>query len=145
MIPPLLHKNKNFRRYFIGQSVSLLGDQVSLIALPLTAVLALHATPGQMGALTTAYLIPNLLFSLHAGAWVDRRGRRRQTMLATDVLRGLFIATIPIAYAFGELTLAAALHRRVRNRLAQRLLLRGVRRVLPGRRRRARTTCRRTR
>jgi MFS family permease len=103
MIPPLLHKNKNFRRYFIGQSVSLLGDQVSLIALPLTAVLALDATPGQMGALTTAYLIPNLLFSLHAGAWVDRRGRRRQMMLVTDILRGLFIATIPIAYAFGEL------------------------------------------
>ena len=104
MIPPILHKNKNFRRYFIGQSVSLLGDQVSLIALPLTAVLALDATPGQMGALTTAYLIPNLLFSLHAGVWVDRRGQRRQTMLVTDVLRGLFIATIPIAYAFGELS-----------------------------------------
>ncbi len=104
MIPPLLHKNKNFRRYFIGQTGSLLGDQVSLIALPLTAVLALDATPGQMGALTTAYLIPNLLFSLHAGVWVDRRGQRRQTMLVTDVLRGLFIATIPIAYAFGELS-----------------------------------------
>jgi MFS family permease len=104
VIPPILNENKNFRRYFIGQSASMLGDQVSLIALPLTAVLALHATPGQMGALTTAYLIPNLLFSLHAGVWVDRRGRRRQTMLATDILRGVFIATIPIAYAFGELT-----------------------------------------
>jgi MFS family permease len=104
VIPAILRENRNFRRYFIGQSVSLLGDQISLIALPLTAVLALHATAGQMGALTTAYLVPNLLFSLHAGAWIDRRGRRRQVMLATDVLRGLCVATIPFAYAFGQLT-----------------------------------------
>lgn len=103
MIPPILRENLNFRRYFVGQSISLLGDQVTLIALPLTAVLALHATPGQMGALATAYLVPNLLFSLHAGVWVDRHGRRRRLMLATDVLRGLCIATIPLAYAFGEL------------------------------------------
>ena len=106
MIPPILRGNRNFRSYFIGQSVSMLGDQISLIALPLTAVLALHASPGQMGALTTAYLVPNLIFSLHAGAWIDRRGRRRQVMLVTDVLRGLCIATIPIAYAFGDLTWA---------------------------------------
>jgi MFS family permease len=102
----MLRENRNFRRYFIGQSVSMLGDQVTLIALPLTAVLALHATAGQMGALTTAYLIPNLLLSLHAGAWVDRRGRRRQVMLVTDVLRGACIVTIPIAYALGHLTWA---------------------------------------
>jgi MFS family permease len=106
VIPPILRENRNFRRYFIGQSVSLLGDQVSLIALPLTAVLALHASAGQMGALTTAYLIPNLLFSLHAGVWVDRRGRSRQVMLATDVLRGLCVAMIPLAYAFGQLSWA---------------------------------------
>jgi MFS family permease len=103
-LPGLLRSNPNFRRYFVGQSVSLLGDQISIIALPLTAVLALHATPGQMGALTTAYLLPNLLFSLHAGVWVDRSGRRRGVMLAADVARGLLTATIPIAYALGMLT-----------------------------------------
>jgi MFS family permease len=103
-IPLLLRNNANFRNYFIGQSVSLLGDQVSIIALPLTAILALHATPAQMGALTTAYLLPNLLFSLHAGVWVDRSGRRRQVMLVSDVARGLLTLTIPIAFALGELT-----------------------------------------
>jgi len=103
-IPSLLRRNANFRRYFIGQSVSLLGDQVSIIALPLTAVLALHATAAQMGALTTAYLLPNLLLSLHAGVWVDRSGRRRQVMLAADVARGLLTVTIPIAFALGHLT-----------------------------------------
>jgi MFS family permease len=103
VIPPLLRDNLNFRRFFIGQSVSLLGDQVTALALPLTAVLALDATAGQMGVLTTLYLIPNLIFSLHAGAWVDRRGGRRMVMLMTDVGRGLLIGSIPIAYAFGHL------------------------------------------
>jgi MFS family permease len=84
----------------------MLGDQVSLIALPLTAVLALHASPAQMGALLTVALVPNLLFALHAGVWVDRRGRRRQVMLATDIGRGVLIATVPVAYAFGHLTWA---------------------------------------
>jgi MFS family permease len=106
VIPPILRENANFRRYFAGQAVSLLGDQVTIIALPLTAVLALHASAGQMGALTTAYLIPNLLFSLHAGAWVDRRGRRRKTMLVTDVGRALLIGSVPLAYALGHLTWA---------------------------------------
>jgi MFS family permease len=106
VIPPILRENRNFRRYFIGQSISMLGDQVSLIALPLTAVLALHATAGQMGALLTVALIPNLIFALHAGVWIDRRGRRRNVMVATDIGRGILIATVPIAYAFGHLTWA---------------------------------------
>jgi MFS family permease len=104
VLPPLLRENANFRRYFIGQAVSLVGDQITLIALPLTAVLALDASAGQMGALTTIALVPNLIFSLHAGSWVDRRAGRRQVMLATDVLRGLLIATVPVAYALGHLT-----------------------------------------
>ena len=49
VIPPLLRENLNFRRFFIGQSVSLLGDQVTALALPLTAVLALDATRGPDG------------------------------------------------------------------------------------------------
>src|SRR5205085_4972090 len=104
--PPLLRENLAFRQYFTGQAVSLIGDQISLIALPLTAVLVLHADAAQMGYLTTAALVPNLLFSLHAGAWIDRRGRRRQTMLVTDAARGLLVASIPVAYAFGALTWA---------------------------------------
>ena len=58
------------------------------------------------GISQTAGLVPNLLFSLHAGAWVDRHGRRRQTMLMADVGRAVLLATIPIAYAFDALTFA---------------------------------------
>jgi MFS family permease len=106
VLPPLLRENVSFRRFFAGQSVSLVGDQITAIALPLTAVLALHAGAGQMGALTTAYLLPNLIFALHAGAWVDRRGGRRRVMLATDLGRAALLASLPVAYAFGHLTWA---------------------------------------
>jgi MFS family permease len=105
-LPALLRDNVEFRRFFAGQSVSLLGDQITMLALPLVGVLALDATPAQMGYLGTAALLPNLLFSLHAGAWVDRRGRRRQTMIAADFGRAALLASVPIAYAFDALTFA---------------------------------------
>ena len=105
-VPPLVREDVEFRRFFAGQSVSLIGDQVSFIALPLVGVIVLHATPAQMGYLTASGLVPNLLFSLHAGAWVDRSGRRRHTMLAADLGRAALLATIPIAYELDGLTLA---------------------------------------
>ena len=106
MIPALLRENRPFRTFFLGQSVSLLGDQVTLIALPLVGVLVLDASPAQMGYLAAAALLPNLLFSLHAGAWVDRRGRRRQTMIAADLARAALLVSIPIAYWLDALTFA---------------------------------------
>jgi len=90
--------------FFAGEAISLVGDQITLIALPLVAVLALEATPAQMGYLVTVALLPNLLFSLHAGAWIDRAGRRRQVMIVADLGRATALASIPIAYAFGVLT-----------------------------------------
>jgi MFS family permease len=102
----LLRESLEFRRFFVGQAVSLVGDQVTLIALPLVAVLALDANAAQMGYLVAAQLFPSLLFSLHAGAWVDRRGRRRQTMLLADLGRAALLVTVPIAYAAGALTFA---------------------------------------
>src|SRR5688500_7948958 len=98
---PALLRELDFRRFWIGQTVSLFGDQITLIALPLTAVLILDAGPAEMGYLVAAELAPALLFSLHAGAWIDRRGRRRQAMIATDLGRAALIATIPLAYAAG--------------------------------------------
>jgi MFS family permease len=59
-----------------------------------------------MGYLMAAGLAPNLLFSVHAGAWVDRRGHRRLTMLAADLGRAGLLGTIPIAYTFDALTMA---------------------------------------
>ena len=106
VVPELLRDDPQFRTFFAGQAISLVGDQITLIALPLVAVLALAATPAQMGYLVTVALLPNLLFSLHAGAWVDRGGRRRQVMIVADLGRAAALASVPIAYAFGALTFA---------------------------------------
>jgi MFS family permease len=103
---PGIVRERDFRRFWLGESVSLIGDQITLIALPLVGVLALHADAAEMGYLGAAALIPNLLFSLHAGAWLDRRGRRRQAMIATALVRAALLATIPFAYWLGVLTMA---------------------------------------
>jgi MFS family permease len=106
LAPPAILREHDFRRFWLGESVSLIGDQITLIALPLVGVLALHADAAQMGYLGAAALIPNLLFSLHAGAWLDRRGRRRQAMIATALARAALLATIPVAYWLGLLTMS---------------------------------------
>jgi MFS family permease len=103
-VPDLL-RQRNFRLFFEGQSVSLLGDQISVLAIPLTAILVLHAGAEQLGLLTAMSLVPSLLFSLIAGAAIDRRGRRRNTMLVADWIRGAAMLSLPIAYALGHLTL----------------------------------------
>jgi MFS family permease len=93
-----------FRRLWFGQSISELGSQVTTLALPLAAVLVLRASTFQVGLLTTAGYAAFLLVGLPAGAWVDRL-RRRPIMIAADVVRALALASIPIAYALGVLTL----------------------------------------
>lgn len=104
-MPRLLKKNRPFRDFWMGQTVSLFGDQVSLLAIPLLAALELHAGAAQMGLLTAAALAPNLLFSIHLGAWADRRPRRRQLLIAADLGRALLLLTIPLAWLLGALSL----------------------------------------
>ena len=75
--PPPLLRQPEFLKLWAAQSISQLGDQVTLLALPLVAVLTLDASAAQMGFLVAAELSPHLLFSLFAGVWIDRRARRR--------------------------------------------------------------------
>jgi MFS family permease len=95
-----------FRNLWLGQSISVFGDQVTLLAVPIIAVLSLGATPEQMGLLTAAGLLPNLLFALPAGVWLDRVHHRRRLMIVADVCRALVIASVAVAYVLGILTLA---------------------------------------
>ena len=103
-VPALLREDVGFRRFWCSQTASLAGDQVGFIALPLVGVLVLHAGPGGMGLLTAAAWAPNLLLSLHAGAWVDRSGRPREAMIAADLGRAALLVTVPVAWALGVLT-----------------------------------------
>lgn len=94
--------HSGFPRLWLGQSVSLAGSQVTLIALPLTAVLTLHAGPTQMGALRVASTAPFLLLGLLAGAWVDRRSRLA-VLVFSSVGQALLLACIPLLVLTGML------------------------------------------
>ena len=105
-VPRLLRESSVFRNYWGAHTVSLFGDQVSMLAVPLVAVLTLDASAAEMGYLGAVALLPNLLFALHAGAWADRWGRRRHTMIAADLGRAVLLASVPLAYVLGALTFA---------------------------------------
>jgi predicted MFS family arabinose efflux permease len=85
-----------YRAFWIGQSISFVGSHVTELALPLTAVIVLDATPEQMGLLTAIGYVPFLLIGLLAGVWVDRM-RRRPILIATDLVSAAAIALIPAA------------------------------------------------
>ena len=104
LVPGLL-RDRVFRRYWGASTISMFGDQISGIALPLAAVIALRVGAAQMGYLTALEWLPSLLFGLPAGAWVDRRGRRRATMIVADLGRAALFASIPACYLLHVLTL----------------------------------------
>lgn len=77
-----------FEALWLGQTISALGTQVSMVALPLIAVLVLHASPLELGILAALETVPYLVLALPAGVFVDRTDRRR-TMIATDIGRAI--------------------------------------------------------
>jgi len=103
---PTLLREQAFRRYWSAQTVSMFGDQISSVAVPYTGILALHASAAEMGYLTAAIWLPSLLFAVHAGAWADRRGRRRRLMIFADLGRAGLLATVPVGAGLHVLTLA---------------------------------------
>ncbi|HEX2849922.1 MAG TPA: MFS transporter [Acidimicrobiales bacterium] len=109
--PPLHHRrrsrlwrHRDFLQLWSAETVSQLGSQVSLLALPLIAIKQLKATPFEVGALSALEFLPFILVGLPAGVWVDRL-RRRPILIAGDVGRALALASIPIAWALGALTI----------------------------------------
>ena len=99
-----LWRHRDFLLLWGGQTVSEIGSQVTVLAVPLVAVLALKATTFQIGLLTSAEVSAYLLVSLPAGAMVDRVAQRR-LMIWCDVARLVAIGSVPVAAAFGILTL----------------------------------------
>src|SRR5205807_1872426 len=99
-----LWKNSDFVKLWLGQTVSQFGSGITGIALPLTAVLVLAATPTQMGILGAVDGIAVLLIGLLAGVWVDRV-RRRPLLIAADLGRAFLLSTIPLAALLGALRL----------------------------------------
>ena len=93
----------DFRCLLAAACVSQAGTQVSLVAMPRTAVIVLHAATFQAGLVSTAGTAAFLLIGLLA-ARVDRL-RRRPVLIAADVARAGLVASVPVAAAFGVLGL----------------------------------------
>ena len=97
-----LWKQADFMRLWAGQTISVFGSMIGGTAMTFTAILVLNATPFQMGVLNSMQILPAVIMSLVAGAWVDRV-RRRPLLIGADLGRALLLATIPLAALLGAL------------------------------------------
>ncbi|QYC42340.1 enterobactin exporter EntS [Nonomuraea coxensis DSM 45129] len=101
--PPLL-RDPSFRNLYLASAVSQFGTQVGYVAMPLLAVLALDAGPGEVGLLSALTTITVLVLGLPAGAWVDRV-RRRPVMVAADLVRAALLASVTVTWWLDALTM----------------------------------------
>jgi MFS family permease len=97
---PIFLINRSFGYFWIGQSISTLGSQVTAFAIPLLAALSLHATAQQMGFLRAAEFAPFLILTLPAGVWADL-GIRKSLMIFSNLIRGVVIIFVPVAITLG--------------------------------------------
>jgi len=100
-----LWTHPDFLKLWAGQTVSLVGTEITRMAFPLIAVVLLHATPAQMGLLGAAQFAPFLLVGFFAGTWVDR-WRRRPILLWTTLGQAVLLGSIPAAALLHRLGIA---------------------------------------
>jgi MFS family permease len=99
-----LWRDRQFLTFWSAQTVSEFGDRISELALPLIAVTLLNATPTEVGLLTAAVWLPNII-SLFIGSWVDQRPDKRPLMIAADLARTVILLSLPVTYWIGVLSL----------------------------------------
>jgi MFS family permease len=100
--PALSFRSPDFNKLWLGQTISLIGSQVTLLALPITAAVTLGASSMQMGILSALGSAPALLFGLFAGVWVDHH-KRRLVLIGSDIGRAIVLMIIPISAILGML------------------------------------------
>ncbi|MEU8363007.1 MFS transporter [Nonomuraea sp. NPDC048882] len=98
-----MRKQRDYRLLWTARTISITGSEVSKLAIPLTAITLLTASPSQMGMLTAAASVPALAFGLQSGAIADRLTRHRPMMIACELVSCAAAATIPIAWLLGIL------------------------------------------
>jgi MFS family permease len=99
-----LCRNPRFTRLLAATAVSELGTEISGLAIPLSAILALHAGVLEVGVLMALGFVPFAMFGLVAGAWVDRV-RKRPLLISADILRAVALASVPLSWASGHLSI----------------------------------------
>lgn len=97
-----LWRNGGFLRFWVGETISQLGTQVTSLALPLTAIITLQASAVQLGVINALLSLPVLVISLFAGVWVDR-GSPRRILIFANLGRALLLGGIPLLVAFQQL------------------------------------------
>lgn len=97
LAPDDLLRNATYRRLWSSILISSFGGQVTMLALPLTAAVLLHATPTQMGLLTSMEIIPFVLFSLPSGVWLDRV-RKLPVYVVGETALAIIVASVPFAW-----------------------------------------------
>jgi MFS family permease len=100
-----LLRGRDFRLLWSAYSVSAIGSEVTVLAIPLAAALLLGASPLQMGLLAAAGTAPYVGFALIVGAWIDRLPRRRPLLIAADLVAAAALLTVPLAWLAGALTI----------------------------------------
>ncbi|HJT57172.1 MAG TPA: MFS transporter [Ktedonobacteraceae bacterium] len=98
-----LWRNRDYMLLWSGQAISSIGSGVSQLAFPLL-VLALTGSPAQAGLVGALRGLPYFIFTLPGGALIDRWDRKR-VMILCDAGRALSLGSIPVAFAFGHLTI----------------------------------------
>src|SRR3954462_15198460 len=100
-----LWRNPDFVKLWGSLTIVHFGGQITFLALPLTAALALNASPIEVGMLTALEALPYPLFGLFAGVLVDRT-RKLPMIIACDIGRGVALMAIPVCAWFGVLSMA---------------------------------------
>jgi MFS family permease len=99
-----LLRDRAYRRLWTSIAISSFGGQVTMLALPLTAAVLLHATPTQMGLLGAVEILPFVLLSLPAGVWLDRV-RKLPVYIAGELTIALVTISVPVAWWLGWLSI----------------------------------------
>jgi MFS family permease len=99
-------RTRDARLIISAYAISAIGSEITVLAIPVAAAMLLGASALQMGLLTAAGTAPYVGFALIVGAWVDRLRRRRPLMIAADLLAATALVTVPLAWAFGVLTVS---------------------------------------
>ncbi|MGW0808809.1 MFS transporter [Nonomuraea sp. NPDC002799] len=98
-------RNPDFLRFLSSHVANEVGANISRVALPLVAVVVLHAGPAEVGLLAALQRVAFLVIGLPAGVWVDRMPKRR-VMVVSDLARFVLLGSIPVAAALGGLSIA---------------------------------------
>jgi MFS family permease len=104
LAPGDLLRDPVYRRLWTSVLTSSFGGQVTMLALPLTAAVLLHASPTQMGLLTAMEIVPFVLFSLPSGVWLDRV-KKLPVYIAGELTLALAVASVPLAWWLGQLSI----------------------------------------